>query len=633
MRITKVNIPKDLIDNGLESIKMDKLGQVVLLAGKNGSGKSRILDLIYNKIQNKTTIEEVNLLDEQRKNLLNQRSRNESNIFPTRVGQTNPYIKKRNDLNNQIDKKEKEINNLLDNQIIETDYLYDSYTIVNFVPKEKNLSDPNKFNKNDIKNFSKKVETLGIDNFNYSTLSKIQHLQDQYFSVTHQDLNSSIEQKEKDELVNEYNNLKDLLKNILDVELSRNSDGEATLFGFPIGNAKLSDGQKILIQFCIAIHSQQKSLDEIILFLDEPENHLHPSIVIEIIEKIKSKIPNGQIWIATHSIPILSHFDSSCLWFVDNNKVSYAGTIPEKVLSSLLGDDDEIGKLQDFISLPSIFALNKYAFESLFHPESVMTGKDDPQVLQIRDEIKKNLKDSNKIRILDYGAGKGRLLSNIIENNTQEISEFIKWFDYFAYDLFDNDKEECVSVLDKIYDNPQKRYFNKFNDLFSHLDENSFDIVIMCNVLHEIDPKDWLTIFSKEGDLYRLLSDKGILLIVEDQKMMVGEKAYKNGFIVLDTSELRSLFNITEEDKEFGINDFRKDGKLKSHRISRDYFTRISSDSRIKALKSIQTKAKSEIINIRKQEPSFKNGKLHGFWVQQLANTTLALSEFFSDNS
>lgn len=65
MRITKVEIPKDLIDNGLEHVKMDKLGQIVLLAGKNGSGKTRLLDLIFNEIAKKPKKNDINLLEDE----------------------------------------------------------------------------------------------------------------------------------------------------------------------------------------------------------------------------------------------------------------------------------------------------------------------------------------------------------------------------------------------------------------------------------------------------------------------------------------------------------------------------------------------------------------------------------------
>ena len=52
MRITKVDIPKSDND-GLEHIKMDRLGRVVLVTGRNGAGKTRILNKIKAKFRQK----------------------------------------------------------------------------------------------------------------------------------------------------------------------------------------------------------------------------------------------------------------------------------------------------------------------------------------------------------------------------------------------------------------------------------------------------------------------------------------------------------------------------------------------------------------------------------------------------
>jgi len=394
-----------------------------------------------------------------------------------------------------------------------------------------------------------------------------------------------------------------------------------------LGKSNLSDGQKILLQLCLAIHCQEESLDDLILFLDEPENHLHPSVLIQTINKLIERTKNGQIWISTHSIPLLSSFDPSSIWFLEKNKVSYAGSGPEKVLNSLLGDENQIGKLQDFINLPGVHALNRHSFESLFHPEAVVTNGADPQTLQIREEIKKHLKDKSKIRILDFGAGKGRLLSNIIDSNTEPTSELAEWLDYVAYDKFDFDKAECISVLDRLYSNPEERYFNSFSDIFSKYDKESFDVIIMSNVLHEIDPNSWLNLFGTGGDIPNSLSDNGIMLIVEDQQMPVGEKAYQKGFIVLNTSELKDLFKITEADTDFGFSDARSDGRLKAHRIKKEYLIRITPESRLKAIESLHKNASEKILDIRGKDINYKNGKIHGFWVQQFANTGLAIKE------
>jgi nucleoside-triphosphatase THEP1 len=51
MKIAKIDIPKSVNNSeGLDHIKMDKLGSIVLLTGKNGSGKTRILNKIVNEL-------------------------------------------------------------------------------------------------------------------------------------------------------------------------------------------------------------------------------------------------------------------------------------------------------------------------------------------------------------------------------------------------------------------------------------------------------------------------------------------------------------------------------------------------------------------------------------------------------
>ena len=636
MKITKVNIQKSSITNGLETVNMDRLGQVVLLAGKNGSGKTRLLNLILEKFNLKLTDSDIL---EKNKIITNRKSQilNLQNMIDERNQKINlnEFSEQKTQLRNQIEiqtnelkrdeKNLEQLQNSITWGIIETDNdseFKKNGKIVNFVPKTLNLDDWKNFRHVDLEQYSKRLDNIGIDNLQQGTFSRIKTTQNKWFEATHQ--SSTISDDEKQDAIDDYNNLKEIIKTFLDTNLDRNKNGEPTLFGLPLGESNLSDGQKILIQLCLAIHCQQSSLNELILFLDEPENHLHPSVIIEIVEKIKSKTTNGQIWIATHSVPLLSYFDPSTIWFVDNNKVSYAGAIPEKVLNSLLGDEEQIYKLQDFINLPAIYALNRHAFECLFQPQSIITSKDDPQTLQINEEIKKHLVYKNKIRILDYGAGKGRLLLNIVENFDK--SDIKTKLDYVVFDKFDKDKVECEQVIAKVYSD-KPRYFNDFSELNSHFDHNTFDIVIMCNVLHEIDPSEWLKLFSEQGEIPKLLKDTGILLIVEDQEMQIGEKAYNDGFIVLNTADLKKLFIITENDKDFGF-DVKKEGRLKSHSIKKEYIMRITAESRVKCLEQLHATAKSKINTIRSSKNiDYKAGKKHGFWIQQYANTGLALDK------
>jgi ABC-type lipoprotein export system ATPase subunit len=74
MRITKVNIPEsEEIADGLDIINMDKLGSIVLLAGKNGSGKTRILNKLFSTLIEKPTKSQIkdenNTIDRFKKNI------------------------------------------------------------------------------------------------------------------------------------------------------------------------------------------------------------------------------------------------------------------------------------------------------------------------------------------------------------------------------------------------------------------------------------------------------------------------------------------------------------------------------------------------------------------------------------
>ena len=150
----------------------------------------------------------------------------------------------------------------------------------------------------------------------------------------------------------------------------------------------------------------------------------------------------------------------------------------------------------------------------------------------------------------------------------------------------------------------------------------------MCNVLHEIPPNNWPTIFSPLSLIGRALADKGFLLLVEDQRIPVGELAHEYGFLVLDTSHLRTLFGVSVQDNEAGrfrCDDARGDGRLKAHWIAKSLLGNISATAVRSAIGQLAETAKSQVRRLRTEEPSYGNGQLHGFWTQQLANAALFL--------
>ncbi|MBT1697895.1 AAA family ATPase [Fulvivirgaceae bacterium PWU4] len=633
MRITKVEIPKSA--DGIDQIKMDKLGKVVLIAGKNGSGKTRILNKIFGAFNTKPVkqvIDNAKTHLEQGMNQLADRDRAITNFTEilskekdnVRIEAINKAISDEIRSREMTLKVIAQCETVLGWKQIETSEIGDSYVAVRFVPKILKLHDCSALPRKEITSYAASINSVGVESLPQGSFAKIQVIQDRWFSSTHQ--NSQVPEKEKLKAIEDYEKLTKIVGVFLGTSIGRNIDDEPTLFGLPMGQSNLSDGQRILLQFCLAIYSQETALKDLILILDEPENHLHPSVIIETIERIQQCVFEGQIWIATHSVPLLAHFDPSLIWYVEDGKIEHAGKIPEKVLQSLLGDENEIARLQDFISLPAQFATSRYAFECLLDPGVVMTDGKDPQSSQVRTDLL-NLVSAGKLRVLEFGAGKGRLISNIVDLDEANHEKLVEKIDYVAYDKYPTDKEYCENALSKAYGNSERRYFNDMGQLLSVYDKESFDVVVMCNVLHEIDPKDWLKLFRADGMISNLLSENGVLLLVEDHQIPVGEKAYQKGFLVLDTPQLKELFKITERDIDFSFSQ-KKEGRLKAHRIPKRLLMQVDEKSRLAAIKSLSNTAREKIIEIREMKKNYQNGKLHGFWTQQFANAQLNIAEF-----
>ena len=663
MKITEVNLTENITQPvGLNPISMKKIGNMVLLAGKNGSGKTRLLNLIRKQAQNiqndinqrSSAKNNINSYSNQIKNQVGQKQQLELNIQQYEKNIQNwkqqiinqAYNKQQLELNiqqyesgiqsfkrqiiNQPKQKEqweKEIlkfEELLKTPIpITLENKQQNVTVVDFVPNRIELEDWTNQTEQSWMQRASQATTIGVSNLHLATIPLIQKVTRTWFNSTHPSI--KISQKEKDIATADYERLQSIIQSFIDTKIELDQNGHSTLFDKPIAKAQLSAGQRVLLQLCVAIFAQGGSLENYIIFMDEPENHLHPSAVIDLLDTIKEHNPNGQIWIATHSIPLLSHFDSSSLWFVENGTVKHSGKKPELVLRSLLGDEDRIQKLRDFTSLPSELARNRFTFECLCPPQVVETDSSDPQSNQLNEQLKIIWNKKDSINLLDFGAGKGRMIANLADYDTVSKDTL----NYHAYEPFDTDKNYCLQNISLCYDDAEGRYHESIETIRTKLDDNYFDVVVLSNVLHEIPHSKWHGIFT---DIDKLLKNDGYLLLIEDCLIPIGELPHNNGFIVFNTLHLKKLLNIPSSDENFIAHDARFDsieqrGRLMAHLIPRQYLTNISTDSIKNALKELKVSAKVEIQNIRGNEPSYSAGLAHGFWIQQLANADLCLQE------
>lgn len=607
-------LPKDTTDRGLKIVEMRKLGMIVALAGANGAGKSRLFESLR---------WHANSGNNRHKDYLDAKDIVNTFTEKIKIAESNPY----NNSAADIQSFKNTINNHLEiikkYECIETDCPIEQINIINFVPKFLTLTDPSTRPSSQIQGGFSSAQNPGVDGLQDTAPLYIQHLQNEWHEATHQGFVG--DPTTIPEITAKYYHLRKIIKELLKTDLNRQS-GQVTLFGKQFAYTQLSDGQKILLQLAVALHAQKATAGQILL-MDEPENHIHTAALIEIFDIIQNVLPNTQVWIATHSIPLLAHLyakDPNCIWYVENGNVAFGGKRTEEVLISLLGDSVQRYKLLQFLELPFQLAASNFVTQCLTNPEVAPLRSGDPQINQISSFLWNSNKA--KLKLLDIGAGKGRLLSGLAELD-KDIANHL---DYFAFDTSNENKQDCEYQIISIYGTNEK-WFNSDESLFSATDKNTFDVAVLCNVLHEIPPDSWPEFFGSYGLLQRSLSPQGHLLIVEDMRIPVGELPNHRGYFLLDTVHLKTLFSVTAIDiqaNKFIIHDARGDGRLKAHLISSELLTRITPESRKLAITELQATAKRKILEARGAIPAtFDDGQKYGFWSQQLANCALYLDQ------
>lgn len=105
-----------------------------------------------------------------------------------------------------------------------------------------------------------------------------------------------------------------LTANAGEAELSQKSAEIKTVFN------RLSSGHKVvllIVTSCVA-EIEERS----ILFLDEPENHLHPPLLSALIRALSDLLMdrNGVAIISTHSPIVLQEIPSNCVWVLDRDE-------------------------------------------------------------------------------------------------------------------------------------------------------------------------------------------------------------------------------------------------------------------------------------------------------------------------
>lgn len=608
MAVASISIRGPSADElGLPSQELGRLGKYVVLAGKNGSGKSRLLSYVHDAV-----------------NSAIQRSGGNTDTIRSNLAQYVEAEARGETIDANMRAYMAQWQSHIDS-VEAVRWNGDQSKVIWFVPSAGELSNPDDMPPSTKRQHAEGLVYMPANDWPKVVVPYISTLQDKWREVTHQDWNSDAAVREH--AIESYNSLNEAIEAFFGCSLGRDSNSAATLFGRPIATAKLSSGQKVALQLIVALHAQGSVMGPSILLMDEPENHLHPAALVYLLRRIEKMAPESQMWIATHSIPLLAYINSTqptAIWAVSEGKAEYAGKRPAEVIRGLLGDDESISHLVSFMSLPYHLASNNYAYQCLLPPTTLMTSANDPQLSQIRTALD-SLSCSGALSVLDYGAGKGRL----VEALGAEEPSGGRVVDYIAYDPYEADMDSCRAVIASHFGSADDRYFNDVERLIATKGEGWADCVVMTNVLHEIPVAEWIALFSAGGLLARALKPTGFLLIVEDQQIPVGEMAHQHGFLLMNTNELAKLFVVSQQDRDDGnfIPYAERDGRLTAHLVGRTLFQRVSRDTRVEAITAIRDLAMTKVSGLRAAEKTYDNGMLHGLWTQQLANATLALQQ------
>lgn len=631
---------------GFSELPLDKpfemrgLGKTVVLAGPNGAGKSRLLRLIQKLAPKHLNVQTIDQIKRDYRNETQSVTRWENEVVryekllaesPKEEKNIDNVIQSEQVLNSskgRVDHLERQLrwSSVLD---VEGD---DMLRIVSFVPKQPKLVDPFLSTAADA---DQRADRMGHGTDDAHTVAPayaqriLRIAMEAGYARQEKGLSGKTPAEEnRDELL-------DILKILLGPDVKLKLNGSRLNIGdiasYPDA---LSPGQQVLFQFACLLHAQHASLADCIVLMDEPENHLHPAVLTHVVANLRKHLTSGQLWIATHSVPLIAQLmatDNDCLWFVNEGRVKRSGRTPETVLDSLMGGPDGSNHLQNLTMLPAQYAGIRFLTECLVAPDVVGPDIKDPQTLQITEIIRKRVEEKKAtgkpLSILDFGAGKGRLLATL----RSDSSDVTSWLDYYAYDIDNTNQNDCEREIESTYGaSSSPRWYSDLHKLEANIDKASVDIVVMCNVLHEIDPDEWLKLFTKNSIIHNLLSQDGYLLVVEDYGIPVGERAHRYGFFLFDEPELCKLFDISAADRKNRLfvtqnsQDARYHERLKAHLIGKVCVGSISEVTKKSAITKLHDRMLDGVSTFLKEGRASNSaaGRAYARSAQLLANAS-----------
>jgi predicted ATPase len=651
--ITSITIPQDVADQlGVAPLAFRGLAQVVILAGPNGAGKSRYLQGIERTMGRLRTARgdaaNVQRNVKSRSEALDRARKRAAQLDSLPLPPTSDERLRRREeqvkgAHEHLRKSEAALAEAISashqNETIRAFAQFSNldcssiephHDLTNIVSLKYTGDDDKMFDANDLSPAQSRaavqqVQTGGFGNAHSGMHAYLASIARVLWSAEH-----PAEQKRAGfaETLSDARQFDHILFALLSTRLEYRSgdDGlvEPLIRGRPFRKQELSNGEKVLLTWAITLHKQKLALQNAIVTLDEPENYLHPDACIQALERLRPLLgEHGQIWIATHSVPLIAYGGLESVYLVKEGRAVFARNKVDEVVCSLLGGPQGRDRLQSMLREADEIAACRFLAECLVPSHAIDTPEGDPQESMLRELLAQAATAGKPLRMLDYGAGRGRLATAIGESNptAQKI-------EYYAFDLPNpnesSDREACLLRIAALNQSrPREHYYwDSVVSLVAAVGR-TFDIVVLCNVLHEIAPLEWLTTVKQ---IDKVLSDPGVVLIMEDLFPSIGEMPHAGGYLILDVFGLKKLFDGTDGVRLVAQ---ARNARLSAVEVSKTALPRATAESRVSALKHALQRAKEEAERIRKDggPRTADTGRRHAHHMVQIANAVLILEQ------